>query len=71
MSKRAQSDERIRAFMRTRQPLDWGRMVGPEDLDAAVARLLSDAGRFVMGQTLEIDGGGFASEAQTQAERVS
>jgi NAD(P)-dependent dehydrogenase (short-subunit alcohol dehydrogenase family) len=71
MSKRAQSDERIQAFMRTKQPLDGGRMGEPEDLDAAVVWLLSDAGRFVTGQTLAIDGGWSVSEGQTQDERVS
>jgi len=70
MSKRAQLDERIQAFMRTRQPLDGGRMVGPEDLDPAVVWRLSDAGCFVTGQTRAKDDGGPVIEGQTREERV-
>jgi NAD(P)-dependent dehydrogenase (short-subunit alcohol dehydrogenase family) len=64
MSRRAQSDESIQRFIRTKQPLDGGRMGQPEDLDAAVVWLLSDESRFVTGQILSVDGGWSVSEGQ-------
>lgn len=64
MSRRAQQDPAIQQFMRTKQPLDGGRMGVPEDLDAAVVWLLSDQSRFVTGQIIAIDGGWCLSEGQ-------
>lgn len=64
MSQRAQGDERILAFVKTKQPLDGGRIGRPEDLDAAVVWLLSDAARFVTGQVIAVDGGWSVSEGQ-------
>lgn len=64
MSQRAQGDERILAFVKTKQPLDGGRIGRPEDLDAAVVWLLSDAAGFVTGQVVAIDGGWSVSEGQ-------
>jgi NAD(P)-dependent dehydrogenase (short-subunit alcohol dehydrogenase family) len=57
MSGRATGDEAIRAFVKTRQPLDGGRVGRADDLDAAVVYLLSDAARFVTGQVITVDGG--------------
>ena len=51
-------------FIATKQPLDGGRIGRPEDLDAAVVFLLSDASRFVTGQVLSVDGGWCVSEGQ-------
>lgn len=62
MSRRAQSDPAIGAFIRTKQPLDGGRMGQPEDLAIAAAYLLSDAACFVTGQALAVDGGWSVSE---------
>lgn len=64
MSERAQKDEQISVFIRTKQPLDGGRMGQPADLDAAVVYLLSDASRFVTGQVLTVDGGWSVTEGQ-------
>jgi NAD(P)-dependent dehydrogenase (short-subunit alcohol dehydrogenase family) len=64
MAKRAAGDEQILAFIKTKQPLDGGRIGKPEDLDAAVVWLLSDASRFVTGQTITVDGGWSVSEGQ-------
>lgn len=64
MSQRAQSNDAIRSFIKTKQPLDGGRMGVPEDLDAAVVWLLSDESRFVTGQVIAIDGGWSHSEGQ-------
>lgn len=63
MSARAQSDAEIQRFVRVKQHLDGGRMGRPEDLDAAVTWLLSDASRFVTGQVVTVDGGWGVSDA--------
>jgi NAD(P)-dependent dehydrogenase (short-subunit alcohol dehydrogenase family) len=64
MSQRAAGDERIMKFVATKQPLDGGRIGKPEDLDAAIVFLLSDAAKFVTGQVLSVDGGWHVSEGQ-------
>ena len=64
MSQRAQGDAEILEFIRTKQPLDGGRIGQPEDLDAAVVWLLSDQSRFVTGQIIAVDGGWSVSEGQ-------
>ncbi len=64
MARRAAGDEVIQQFIRTKQPLDGGRMGRPDDLDAGVVFLLSDQSKFVTGQTLVIDGGWTISEGQ-------
>lgn len=64
MAKRAAGDEAILAFIKTKQPLDGGRIGRPEDLDAAVVFFLSDQSRFVTGQVLSVDGGWDVSEGQ-------
>lgn len=64
MSKRAQGDETIQQFIKTKQPLDGGRMGVPSDLDAAAVFLLSDQSKFVTGQVLAVDGGWTVSEGQ-------
>lgn len=64
MSERAQTNDDIMRFIRTKQPLDGGRIGQPEDLDAAVVWLLSDEARFVTGQVVAIDGGWSVSEGQ-------
>ena len=68
MSLRAQGDARILEFIRTKQPLDGGRIGMPEDLDAAVVWLLSEGSRFVTGQVIAVDGGWSVSEGQVPAE---
>jgi NAD(P)-dependent dehydrogenase (short-subunit alcohol dehydrogenase family) len=64
MSARAAGDPEIQKFIRTKQPLDGGRIGRADDLDAAVVFLLSDAARFVTGQVLSVDGGWAVSEGQ-------
>ena len=67
MSKRAAGDKSIDDFIKSKQPLDGGRIGQPEDLDAAVVYLLSDASKFVTGQVLTVDGGWSVSEGQIPA----
>lgn len=65
MSARAQADPAILAFIRTKQPLDGGRIGQPEDLDAAAVFFLSDESKFATGQVLAVDGGWCVSEGQS------
>ena len=64
MAHRAASDETILAFIKTKQPLDGGRISRPDDIDEAVIYLLSDGARYVTGQVLAVDGGWSVSEGQ-------
>ena len=64
MSQRAQDNKAIQSFIRSKQPLDGGRIGLPADLDTAVLWLLSDESRFVTGQVIAIDGGWSVSEGQ-------
>ena len=62
MSQRAQGDEAILNFMKSKQPLDGGRIGQPEDLDSAAVFFMSDESKFVTGQVLAVDGGWSVSE---------
>ena len=64
MSQRAAGDEAILHFIKTKQPLDGGRIGQPADLDAAVVYFMSDGSRFTTGQVLGVDGGWSVSEGQ-------
>lgn len=64
MAKRAAGDDEILSFIRTKQPLDGGRIGRPDDLDAAAVFFLSEPSRFVTGQVLAVDGGWSVSEGQ-------
>lgn len=57
MSQRAAGDEEIMRFIRTKQPLDGGRIGRPADLDGAALFLLSRQSNFITGQVLAVDGG--------------
>ncbi len=67
MSQRAQSDPGIVDFIGRKQPLDGGRIGRPDDLDAAVVWLLSDASRFVTGQVVAVDGGWSVTDVSPHA----
>jgi len=62
MSERAQGDEAILDFIKTKQPLDGGRIGQPGDLDSAAVFFMSDESKFVTGQMLAVDGGWSVSE---------
>jgi NAD(P)-dependent dehydrogenase (short-subunit alcohol dehydrogenase family) len=64
MARRAASDQAIQRFIKSKQPLDGGRIGQPEDLDAAAVYLMSDQSSFVTGQVLAVDGGWCLSEGQ-------
>jgi NAD(P)-dependent dehydrogenase (short-subunit alcohol dehydrogenase family) len=64
MSRRAAEDQAIRRFIKTKQPLDGGRIGAPADTDAAAVYFMSDASRFTTGQVLAVDGGWSVTEGQ-------
>jgi NAD(P)-dependent dehydrogenase (short-subunit alcohol dehydrogenase family) len=64
MSKRAANDELIMSFIKTKQPLDGGRIGKPEDLIGAAIYFMSDYSIFTTGQVLSVDGGWSISEGQ-------
>ena len=64
MAQRAANDPAIMKFIKTKQPLDGGRIGQCSDLDAAVVFFLSDESKFVTGQVLAIDGGWSVSDGQ-------
>jgi len=64
MAQRAANDEHILSFIKTKQPLDGGRIGKPEDTDGLAVYLLSDQSRFTTGQVIAVDGGWSISEGQ-------
>jgi len=64
MSLRAVGDEAIKTFIKTKQPLDGGRVGEPADLDAAAVYFMSDGSKFATGQILTVDGGWSVAEGQ-------
>ncbi len=64
MALRAAQDETIQAFIRTKQPLDGGRIGVPADLDGAAVYFMSDYSKFTTGQVFVVDGGWSVSEGQ-------
>lgn len=64
MAQRASNDESILSFIKTKQPLDSGRIGKPEDLDGLALYFMSDASAFTTGQTIAVDGGWSVSEGQ-------
>lgn len=64
MAARAADRDDIQNFIKSKQPLDNGRMAVPRDLDAAACYFLSDVASFTTGQVLAVDGGWLVSEGQ-------
>lgn len=62
MARRAAEDETILSFIRTKQPLDGGRIGHPSDLDGLAVYFMSDLSRFTTGQVVAVDGGWTVSE---------
>jgi NAD(P)-dependent dehydrogenase (short-subunit alcohol dehydrogenase family) len=57
MAQRAANDENILSFIKTKQPLDGGRIGKSEDLDGLAVYFMSDASKFTTGQVVAVDGG--------------
>lgn len=64
MAQRAAKDETILSFIKTKQPLDGGRIGKPEDLDGLAIYFMSDLSKFTTGQVVAVDGGWEVSEGQ-------
>ena len=64
MAKRAANDEEVLSFIKTKQPLDGGRIGQPGDLDGLAVYFMSDQSKFTTGQVIAIDGGWSISEGQ-------
>lgn len=64
MSKRAAENESIMDYVKTKQPLQDGRIGQPSDLIGMISMLLSDQASFITGQNILIDGGWSISEGQ-------
>lgn len=64
MAQRAAHDEAILSFIKTKQPLDGGRIGSPADLNGAAVYFMSDYSKFTTGQILSVDGGWSLSEGQ-------
>lgn len=64
MAQRASEDEEILSFIKTKQPLDGGRIGHPSDLDGLVVYFMSDLSKFTTGQIVAVDGGWSLSEGQ-------
>ena len=62
MAQRAAGDENILSFIKTKQPLDGGRIGKPEDLDGLAVYFMSEQSRFTTGQVIAVDGGWSISE---------
>lgn len=62
MAQRAAQNDEILGFIHYKQPLDGGRIGVPSDLDGAAVLFMSDAGKFITGQVLAVDGGWTVSE---------
>jgi NAD(P)-dependent dehydrogenase (short-subunit alcohol dehydrogenase family) len=64
MAQRAANDDKILSFIKTKQPLDGGRIGTPSDLDGAAIYFMSDYAKFTTGQILSVDGGWSVAEGQ-------
>jgi NAD(P)-dependent dehydrogenase (short-subunit alcohol dehydrogenase family) len=57
MAQRAANDDTILSFIKTKQPLDGGRIGQPEDLDGLAIYFMSEQSKFTTGQVVAVDGG--------------
>ncbi len=64
MAQRAANDTIIQSFIKTKQPLDSGRIGKANDLDGLAVYFLSDYAKFTTGQVIAVDGGWSLSEGQ-------
>ena len=64
MAQRAANDEKILSYIKTKQPLDGGRIGQPADLDGLAIYFMSDLSKCTTGQLVSVDGGWSVSEGQ-------
>jgi len=68
MSQRATGSEPIMSFIKTKQPLDGGRIGRTDDVNGLACYFMSDHSRFTTGQVVYVDGGWSVSEGQLSKE---
>lgn len=64
MAERAAGNPEIMSFIKTKQPLDGGRMGLPEDICGLACYFMSDYSKFTTAQVVAVDGGWSVSEGQ-------
>ncbi len=64
MAQRAARDKKISSFIKTKQPLDGGRIGQPNDLDGLAVYFMSEQSKFTTGQVIAVDGGWSISDGQ-------
>jgi NAD(P)-dependent dehydrogenase (short-subunit alcohol dehydrogenase family) len=64
MAQRAANDPLIQSYIKTKQPLDGGRIGHSSDTDGLAIYFMSDASRFTTGQVVAVDGGWTISDGQ-------
>ena len=64
MAARAAADASIQAYIKTKQPMDGGRMAHAEDFDGLAVYFMSDQSKFTTGQSIAVDGGWTLSDGQ-------
>jgi NAD(P)-dependent dehydrogenase (short-subunit alcohol dehydrogenase family) len=64
MAERAANDKAILSFIKTKQPLDNGRIGQSGDMDGLAVYFMSDQSKFTTGQVIAVDGGWSISEGQ-------
>lgn len=69
MAIRAVCDPDIMSFVKTKQPLDGGRVGLPDDICGLACYFLSDYSRFTTAQVVAVDGGWSVSEGQIQSAK--
>lgn len=57
MAQRAAANPEILSFIKTKQPLDGGRIGRPEDCDGIALYFMGDQSKFTTGQVVAVDGG--------------
>lgn len=64
MAERASNDQSILSFIKTKQPLEGGRIGFASDTDGLAVYFMSDQSKFTTGQVIAVDGGWSVSEGQ-------
>lgn len=64
MAQRALGNDEIMSYVRSKQPLDGGRIGRVSDLEGAAVYFMSDQSQFTTGQVLAVDGGWGISDGQ-------
>jgi NAD(P)-dependent dehydrogenase (short-subunit alcohol dehydrogenase family) len=64
MATRAVNNESIQSFIKTKQPLDGGRISNPNDLTGLAIYFMSDESQFTTGQVVAVDGGWSITDGQ-------